>query len=218
MRRSPLLLGLPLMGILLAGALKLYMSWAESQPVTLRRDLPRLEAALADSHWVSPGLAPAGSTRRALYMVSFRSCPWCVAYEKAEFPRLQKAGIDTRVILLARRDQDGKPRSNPAERATVAQLWLTRDWGLYERWTAIPADAWAGSGQVPPSAEIDPDRRGAVEASRTAVERLSGLLKTNGVELHYPALIYQAADGRWRAFIGYDEKAARIIRADLGVG
>jgi len=150
-------------------------------------------------------------------MVSFRSCPYCVDYETVEFPRLQKAGVDTRVILFARRDQDGEAHSTPAERATVAQIWRSRDWGLYQHWTATPVASWPTSGQVPPSADTDPARQAAVEASRVAVERIGAALASNGVELHYPGLIYQTADGRWRAFIGYDPKAAAAIRADLGI-
>jgi hypothetical protein len=190
----------------------------ESEPATLTARISQLQQALAASHWVSPGLTPAASDNRVLYMVTFRSCPWCIVYEKEEFARLQKAGVDTRVILVARRDLDGKPKSSPAERATVAELWRTRDWGLYERWTGMPVAAWPGSGQVPPSADTDPDRRSAVEAGRAAVDRLTTLLKANDVELHYPALIWKAADGRWRSFIGYDEKAAAVIRGELGAG
>ena len=218
MRRFPPVALSAFLALALAGALKLCVAWAATRPITLHSDLPGLEAALAASHWVSPGLAPASVNRRTLYMVSFRSCPYCIDYETTEFPRLQKAGIDTRVILFARRDLDGATRSNPAERATDAEIWRTRDWRLYQRWTAMPAAAWPTSGQVPPSAADDPARAAAVEAGREAVERLGAVLAKNGVELHYPGLIYQTADGRWRAFIGYDPKAAAAIRADLGVG
>jgi len=217
MRVNPRLLLAPLMAVLLAVGVKAYLGWAETQPTTLKQDLPQLQAALAGSHWISPGLAPAQVTRRTLYMVSFRSCPYCVDYETVEFPRLQKAGVDTRVILFARRDQDGEAHSTPAERATVAQIWRSRDWGLYQHWTATPVASWPTSGQVPPSADTDPARQAAVEASRVAVERIGAALASNGVELHYPGLIYQTADGRWRAFIGYDPKAAAAIRADLGI-
>lgn len=186
----------------------------DSQPVTLTRDLPQLAQALADSHWVSPAIAG----DRALYMVSFRSCPYCVQYETLEFPRLQKAGVDTRAILVARTDENGVARSTPAERATVAELWRTRDWRLYQRWTAIPVDAWSASSQLPPSADADPGRRAAVEAGRAAVARLTALLHDNGVELHYPTLIWKTADGRWRSFVGYDAGAAATIRAELGAG
>ena len=217
MRRSSLVFLLPVLAIGIAGGVKVYGDWAETQPTTLNQDLPQLDAALAASHWISPGLSPPNSPARALYMVSFRSCPYCVDYETSEFPRLQKAGIDTRVILLARRDADGRTHSNPAERATVAQLWRTRDWSLYQRWLAVPPAAWPGSGQVPPSAETDPQRLAAVEASRAAVDRLTGVLGENGVALHYPALIWRTRDGRWRTFIGYDPKAAAAIRHDLGV-
>jgi hypothetical protein len=185
---------------------------AGGQPVTLTRDLPQLEQALADSHWVSPGVAG----DRALYMISFRSCPYCVQYETLEFPRLQKAGVDTRAILVARSDQNGVARSTPAERATVAELWRTRDWRLYQRWTEVPVDAWNASGEVPAAADSDPDRRAAVDAGRAAVARLAALLHENGVELHYPTLIWKTADGRWRSFVGYDATAAATIRTELG--
>jgi hypothetical protein len=205
------------LAIALAAGIKGYLDWAQTRPVALHKALPELQAALDGAHWVSPGLAPASTSRRTLYMVSFRTCPYCIDYEQTEFPKLQKAGVDTRVILIARRDAEGHSRSTPAERATVAELWRGRQWSLYQRWLAMPAAAWSSSDQVPPLADNDPARAADVEADRQAVERIAAVLSENGVDLHYPALIYQDAAGHWRGFIGYDPKAASAIRADLGV-
>ncbi len=185
-----------------------------SRPVVLTHDVAQIQSALAGAHWVSPGVTTPGS-QRALYMVSFRTCPYCRLFEDTQFARLQKAGIDTRLIMVARRDRDGEARSTPVERATVAELWRARDWGLYQRWAAATPELWETTAKLP-EADADPARAAQVEAARATVDHLSDLLAENGVDLAYPALIWQGSDGRWRAYIGYDPKAADRIRADLG--
>src|SRR5690606_33366243 len=122
------------------------------RPKTITRHVSEITGILERSGWASPGQ---GGAR--LYMVSFRSCPDCARFKAEEFPRLHKAGVDTREILVARRDTEGGvPRSTPAERATVAELWVNRKgaWPLLERWMAVPPDAWTAPGVPPADGDI----------------------------------------------------------------
>ena len=54
------------------------------------------------------------------------------------FPFSASANVDTRVIAIARADHEGLQQSTPAERATIAELWINRDWNLYAKWMATP--------------------------------------------------------------------------------
>jgi len=200
--------------ILLLAALVLAGGWAwwsldlRWRPKTITRHEAEIAELLKASGWVSPGL-PGGP----LYMVSFRSCPDCVRFETEAFPGLQAAGVDTRVIMVARRDVHGMAKSTPAERATVAQLWLTRDWKLMQAWTATPAQAWTAPGL--PAADGDMARTAVVESGRDLVDRLRPLLKANGVNFAYPMLIWWNAKGELRACPCEKRESYGYVRQEL---
>ena len=182
------------------------------EPKTVTKNTAEIAKTLQASGWVSPHIA-GGKT---LYMISFRSCPWCIVYEKSEFAALQKAGVDTRVVLVARRDDQGRTRSTPVERTTVAELWVNRSWPLYEEWSAVQPTEWTAPGITPADGDIA--RAGVVELSRKTIDDLTTMLKANGLELHYPTLIWWDAKGQMRAYVGWDAPAAKNIRRELGVG
>lgn len=179
------------------------------RPKTIDKDQAQIAQMLQQAGWVSPGLKG-----RPLYMISFRTCPDCLRFRSEEFPRLQAAGVDTRVIEIARRDVNGLPKSTPIERATVAQLWLTRDWKLFEAWYAVPADAWKAPGI--PAADGDMARSAVVESGRSLVDQLRPLLKANGIDLRYPTLIWWDAQGRMRGCACEKRETYRFVRRELG--
>jgi len=181
------------------------------RPHTIKRHQAEIARILEQSGWVSPGL-----TGPKLYMVSFRTCSDCIRFKQEEFPKLQAAGVDTRVIEIARADMNGVPNSTPAERATVAELWLNRSWKLMEAWEAVPADAWTAPG-LPP-ADGDMARTAVIEAGRKAVEDLRPLLKDNGVNFAYPALIWWTKDGQMRACACERRETYRFVRKELASG
>jgi hypothetical protein len=172
---------------------------------TITKDAGRIEHLLKASGWVSPHLHG-----RALYMLSFRSCPDCIRFETEEFPDLQKANIDTRVIMVARRTKSTAP-----ERTGVGELWATRSWKTYEDWTATPVDAWTGDGMK--SGDSDPARAALVEKGRVLVDELRPLLAENGIELRYPTLIWKDADGQLRGCACEDRVEYKYIRSELGL-
>jgi hypothetical protein len=114
------------------------------RPKTITRNQAEIAKILETAGWVSPGLKGP-----KLYMVSFRTCPDCVRFKSEEYPGLHKAGVDTRLIEIARADRNGVPKSTPAERATVAEMWVNRSWALSEAWDATPVEAWTAAGHRP---------------------------------------------------------------------
>jgi hypothetical protein len=211
MRRVGIWLGLILVAALVAGG-----GWAwwnydlRWRPKTVDRHTTEIAKLLQESGWASPGLK--GKT---LYMVSFRTCPDCIRFTREQFPDLHKKGVDTRVIEIARRDVNGLAKSTPAERATVAQLWLTRDWSLLERWEAVPAEAWTAPG-IPP-ADGDAARTAVIEAGRNLVDQLKPLMKDNGVNFAYPLLVWWDDKGRMRACACEKRETYRFVREELGL-
>jgi hypothetical protein len=180
------------------------------RPKTITKHQAEITRLLETAGWVSPGLKD-----KRLYMVSFRSCPDCIRFKTEQFPDMHAAGVDTRVIQVARRDVNGLAKSTPAERATVAQLWLTRDWALQERWMSVPVTAWTAPG-LPP-ADGDMARTAVVEAGRKLVDDLRPLLKANGVNFAYPLLVWWDDKGRMRSCACEKRETYRFVRKELGL-
>jgi hypothetical protein len=178
------------------------------RPHVIGRRQAEIGRLLDGAGWVSPGL-----NGPKLYAVVYRDCADCNRYLTAEFPALQKAGIDTRVIVVARPDQNGLARSTAVERATVAELWVNRNWSLYQRWSA--AGAWTGQGVAP--ADGDAARTAVVDAGRDMVAALTPLLKANGVGFAYPTLIWWTKDGRMEACACRAPQTWPYVRRDLGL-
>jgi hypothetical protein len=180
------------------------------RPKTIDRHQAEIAKILEQAGWVSNG-----AKGPKLYMVSFRTCPDCIRFKTEEFPGLHEAGVDARVIEIARRDRNGIAKSTPAERATVAELWLNRSWALAERWDATPVDAWTAAG-IPP-ADGDTARTAVVEAGRKMVDDLTPLLKDNGIDFAYPLLIWWNAEGEMRGCACEKRETYRFVRKELGV-
>jgi hypothetical protein len=158
------------------------------RPHTITRDQAKIASLLQGSGWVSPGL-----TGTKLYVVAYRECGPCIAFEETQFDRLHAAGVDTRMIMIALPDKNGLAMSTPAERSTVAALWLGRDWTLLQRWLATPPASWTAPG-LPP-ADGDMARTAVIGAGRQTVEDLAPLLKRNGIRLGYPILVWWTKAG-----------------------
>jgi hypothetical protein len=175
------------------------------RPKTLTAHEAEISALLEGAGWVSPGL----SDTRVLYLLGFRACPDCIRFETEEFPVLQAAGVDTRVILFPRRST-----STAAERAGVAELWANRDWATLQRWMATPVDAWTAEGLAP---DTDPARAALVERSRALVEALAPLMAANGVRMAFPLLVWRDEAGRLRGCACERRETYRHVRRELGL-
>jgi hypothetical protein len=193
----------------------LYGWWALDlrwRPKTITRNQAEIANLLQRAGWVSPGLKGP-----PLYVVGCRSCEDFVRLRLEEFPKYHKAGVDTRVIMVARRDRNGLSKSTPAERTTVAELWANRSWPLLEAWENVPPDAWTAPGLKP--ADGDAARSAIVEQSRLLIDQLLPLLKANGLDrdgFHYPTLIWWDRQGRMRGCACEQRPSYRFVRKELG--
>jgi hypothetical protein len=178
------------------------------RPHPITKNQSEIGKILQGSGWVSPHL-----DGPKLYVIAYRDCPDCVRYEESEFPKLQAAGVDTRVILIARPDVDGAPKSTPAERSTVAELWFNRSWPLFQKWMAAPTDAWTASGLAP--ADGDVARSAVVEVGRDSVDKLKSLLGDSGVDVSFPTLIWWSKSGAMMGCACQNPRSYRFVRQDL---
>lgn len=192
-------------GAVTYGYWSLELRW---RPKTVDRHQAEITKILEQSGWVSPGLAGP-----KLYMISARDCPACAQFKAEEFPRLHEAGVDTRVIEIARADENGAAKSTAIERATVAELWVNRSWSLAQAWDKAPAGAWTAPGIKPADGDIA--RTAVIEAGRANVEKLTPLLKDNGVKLDWPVMIWWSQDGQMQG-CACAPQTYRFIRKDLG--
>ncbi|WP_426029107.1 hypothetical protein [Brevundimonas sp. TWP2-3-4b2] len=200
-----------LIGLILAGVgyWAYWAYYARFQPVTVSRDQAAIQRLLDESSWLS-----AGGGGEPLYIIGYRDSAAMQRYEREEVPKLRAAGVEARVIVFARPEREGLAQSTAAERATVAELWLTRDWTLYQRWTATPVRNWTAAGI--PAADGNLARGAVVNAGRTFVASLAGHLKNNGLQTGYPVIIWRDQQGFMKACACSDSRSWTFIRDDLG--
>lgn len=200
-----------LVGLLLAGGgyWAYWNYYARFQPVMVSRDQAAIQTLLDESGWIS-----AGGGGSPVYILGYRDSAAMQRYEREEVPKLRAAGAEVRLILFARPDREGMQQSTEAERATVAELWLTRDWSLYERWTATPSSAWTAAGI--PDADRDLARRSVVEGGRKFIGDLNGYLRNSGLQAGYPLILWRDEQGYLKACACTDPRSWPFIRDDLG--
>jgi hypothetical protein len=179
------------------------------KPQTITVNQLEITRMLEGSGWVSPH-----RNGPVLYMISFRDCPDCQRFEREVFPLLERANVDTRVIMVARPDAEGVARSTPAERATVAELWANRNWALWQRWHATTPQLWTAEG-VPP-ADGDITRTAVIEAGRKMVEDISPLLGRNHIRFAYPLLVWTTRDGELHGCACESARTYRYVIRELG--
>ena len=195
--------------ILAGGAYWAYWTYyARFQPVTVTRNQGEIQRLLDEASWVS-----AGGGGEPLYIIGYRDSAALQRYEREEVPKLRAAGIEARIIVFARPDREGLAQSTAAERATIAELWLTRDWTLYQRWTATPVRNWTAAGI--PAADGNLARGAVVEASRAFVARLTADLGEAGLQARYPLVIWRDREGFMKACACTDSRSWAFIRDDL---
>lgn len=183
--------------------------WGRWQPKLVTHNQAEIQKLLDAAGWVSPGYQGPWA-----YVIETRSCTGCNTYEQEEFPKLHAAQVDTRVIAIAPRDTQGETRSTVAERATVAELWINRDWKLYQTWINTPVKLWSAPGVR--LADGDLARTAVVDAGRNFADALVPLLKANGVDMTYPIVIWKDSSGQMKICACSDRRMFQTIRHDLG--
>ena len=116
------------------------------QPRQITTDQAEIGKILKGAGGVSPGL-----DGPKLYVVADRANPALESLYLTDFPRLQDAQVDTVVIMVARPDQQGQSRSTADERSTVAELWVNKNWALFQRWMKASPQTWTAAGVPPPT-------------------------------------------------------------------
>jgi hypothetical protein len=197
-------------GLILAGVgyWAYWTYYARFQPVTVSRNQGEIQRLLDEASWVS-----AGGGGEPLYVIGYRDSAAMQRYEREEAPKLRAAGVEVRLILFARPDREGLAQSTAAERATIAELWLTRDWTLYQRWTATPVRNWTAAGIR--AADGNLARGAVVDAGRAFVARLSEKLGEEGLQARYPLIIWRDREGFMKACACTDARSWVFIRDDL---
>ena len=183
--------------------------YARFQPVVVNRGQADIQRLLDEASWVS-----AGGGGDPLYVIGYRDSPLTTAYLMEEAPKLRAGGVEVRVVMFARADREGQALSTPAERATLAELWLTRDWSLYERWAATPTANWTAAGV--PAADGNLARSAVVEAGRQFQTRIGDLMRDAGVKAGYPLIIWRDREGFMKACACTDRRSWTFIRDDIG--
>lgn len=199
-----------LIGLLLAGGgyWAYWNYYARFQPVVIATHQAEIQRLLDEASWLS-----GGGGGEPLYIIGYRDSAAMQRYERDEVPKLRAAGVEARIIVFARPEREGLAQSTAAERATVAELWLTRDWSLYQRWTATPASAWSAAGI--PAADGNLARAAVVEAGRAFVSRLTSALKSEGLGTGYPVIVWRDREGFMKACACNDSRSWAFIRDDL---
>jgi hypothetical protein len=197
---------------LIGGGVYLYwnldLRW---RPHEITKDQAEIGKVLEGSGWVSPHL-----TGPKLYMIAYRSNPASQRFIDSNFTALHGASVDTRVIMVARPDENGAPKSTAPERATVAELGVNRSWALFQKWMAASPDDWTAAGI--PAADGDNVRSAVVEVGAAEIDKLTPLLKDNGVGFDYPLLVWWTKDGKMEACACTDAHQYSYVLKDLGAG
>lgn len=183
--------------------------YARFQPVTVTRNQADIQRLLDEASWLS-----GGGGGEPLYVIGYRDSASFQRYQREEADRLRAGGVEMRVITFARPDREGAPQSTPSERSTIAELWLSRDWSLYERWMATPARNWTAAGI--PDADGNLARTAVVEASHQFTIRLNDLLRNAGVPTGYPLVIWRDREGFLKACACSDRRSWVFVRDDVG--
>ena len=199
-----------LIGLVLAiGGIMAYQHfYARFQPVTVARNQAVIQQLLDESSWLS-----AGGGGEPLYIVGYRDSAAMQRYEREEAPKLRAAGVEVRIIVFARADREGLAQSTAAERATVAELWLTRDWTLYQRWTATPSNNWTAAGI--PAADGSMARGAVVDIGRTFAAQRLAEIGGEGLKASYPLVIWRDREGYMKACACSDSRSWAFVRDDL---
>ncbi|HAH10241.1 MAG TPA: hypothetical protein DCL54_08145 [Alphaproteobacteria bacterium] len=182
------------------------------QPTQIRRGANDLWSLLDKAAWIGfrdPDVKPNG---KVLYAVAFRNCPNCGALKAMEQKRLLKAGVEVRWVMYARKDRNGRPRSDAGERSVVAALWEHRDAKLLWRWwEAEDLRAFYRSTDAPPPADGHAGRTANLRKSHDFIEGFAEVIMANNMDMGVPVLVWKDGN-RTMAMVGYDEMTFAPIR------
>lgn len=187
--------------------------------ITLKNPKPIL-AALAASPWVGPMRGGP-----ILWVMGFRSCPWCTAFERVEAPKFLANDVDVRSFVF--------PPSNPAtgavtasseEQAVLAVLYAERQQSLLKDWFASNAPESFSRDNGFALAKDTPGGIASIQAAAAISRRLETAFARETESFGYPVLVWQRG-AETRAAFGYrrhtgkgvfDELAPQLLEQSKG--
>ena len=184
-----------------------------SQASRLTEEITELEFLLAEMPWVSEmrGVSPETSSDKIIYQFSFRTCPPCISFKQQVWPKLHAAGIETRLVMTARRK-----KSTADERTAVVQLARTRDWDIVQGWMKANSPKGYYKKMTFPAADGNKPREADLETLRSQIDMLDEILAVNGIDMAYPTVLWRDTKNIWHAEIGYHSGIADDIIASMG--
>jgi len=188
-----------------------YWAWwnyyARWQPATITQKQAEIQTLLDQS-----GYASAGKEGPEMWVITYRDCEPCKAWEAEELPKYEAINADIRIVPFAPADIEGKVKSTPSERTTIAEIWLNRSYALYKQWRATPDEAW-----TPPFRAADSDlaRNAVVQASRDFVTKLEPMLADNSVQVRYPLIIWRDGTEHIKVCACSDPRMYNFVREGL---
>lgn len=213
MKAAPLAGGLMAVMLLFAAAqcaARFGLSGGGGGVIALETAEPLLEDVLNNIAFTSPS---SGYNEAVLYQISFRTCPPCIQSHDNILPKLQAAGLDTRLVTTAR-----KGRSTEKERAAVVENARRKDWAFTQEW-------WAGRNPNRfyaetelPAVDGDAQREAELRQLQNHVYELANVLAANGAKFAFPTLIWKTQAGDYKAAIGYNPSLTTQILSDIRGG
>jgi hypothetical protein len=179
--------------VAIAGVAAYYTITVPDKKVVLgKASSDRVWALLKEANYVSPNYPAASGSSRAVYLITYKGCKACAAYENSEFPKLRAAGVDTRVYVFTPPAVQPPAGQTKVDNAAIVELWLNRDWALYQRWINDPK--FTGDG-VPPADDMA--RKYVLMATKDFyTEILAELPAKKPTDLHAPFVIVADKDGK----------------------
>ncbi|MEP3889671.1 MAG: hypothetical protein ABJN69_04340 [Hellea sp.] len=187
-------------------------SGLEMEAPALTEETAELETLLAEMPWVSESVSSETSNDKVVYQFSFRTCPPCIQFKKEAWPILEEVGIETRLVMTARRR-----KSTEDERTAVVELARSRDWDMAEAWMRSNSPNGYYKKMTFPVTDGNAPREAELEKLRGQIDLLDDILAVNGIEMAYPTVLWQDAENVWRAEIGYYSDMAQDIITSMGV-
>ncbi len=167
-------------------------------PVTLISGARAMEDALLDAPWLGPE-----NDGPVVWAFTSADCAACGALPPVVLAALADEGVDVRIVAVAARESAGAQAVESA-----AALAHARDWNALRDWSA--------TAPLEPTTTDKAAVEGYTEWGRASYDRVSALLRANGVEPHMPVLLWRRGP-EWRAVTNARRNALDAVRRDLAL-
>lgn len=167
-------------------------------PVTLISGSESMTDALLDAPWLGPE-----NEGPVVWAFTSAECPSCGALPPTVLAALADDGVDVRIVAVAAREG-----ANALTVRSAAALAHARDWNTLRD--------WSGAAPLEPTTADEAAVEGYAEWGRASYDRVSALLRANGVEPQLPVLIWRRGP-EWRAVTNARRSTLDVARRDLAL-